>query len=205
MLDLVCAWLGSIIVNYYIKNYNKINFCKYIAERGYKVNVRKMEELKKITVDNIESIKKIALSFRDFTFLYGMLINFDETLSQEDNIYLLKLLAKYNLLLKLTEEEKETFLKDPIGKNAYIIFYKYYIKIKSSPFVYVWNNDQIAGKIYYELENVAKSNSIVILEAEGFASSMTLEEQIEYVKRMRQERLEFTSAFTRERINKINQ
>lgn len=176
MIELIIIYILTIVLSFIGDMSNAFMIFKDIASAGYKMDIKKMNEITKQM--EISSGKNSNLRlFIPIYNLYKVLVSRYKYVQQRQ--FILSELNIYDVLEEMTESEKEEFKKNPTGFNAMWIMAKSHLNEEKSNQEKVtltgFQNDWI---LYSKDE---KTGEIIILKAEGKFSDMSMEEQKEYI------------------------
>lgn len=176
MVELIIIYLLTVILSFFGEMSNAFMIFKDVASAGYKMDIKKMNDISKQMKISSGKNSNIRLLIPLYN-LYKVLESRYKYIQQRQ--FILSELNIYDVLEEMTESEIEEFQKNPTGFNAMWIMAKSHLNEEKSNQEKVtltgFQNDWI---LYSKDE---KNGEITILKAEGKFSDMTMEEQKEYI------------------------
>lgn len=173
-MEFLVIWIASVITSYGISFTNILQVLKMAADLGYRVDYKKMKRVLALVYNNI------IVAFPIFNVLCATkeLFNYSNCIGLLDKFRILELVDH------MTPNEQETYKRNATGLNAYKIAKRHEKSLENASFVFLKGGSMI----YYKLksaEECLKSlnilDSIIILQADGYAKNLSLKEQKQIV------------------------
>ena len=120
-MNFIDTWFISMIVCTFIDIKGEFNIYKYIADKGYKLNLEKYREESNRKEEGVITIN-LDLIFKYLPFLNIGYSLFKLNFYNEKFDLLFEQLCKKDLVKKMTDEEFSKYLANPTGRNAKSIF-----------------------------------------------------------------------------------
>jgi hypothetical protein len=168
-MEYITLWLGTIVISICMDVANDMKIFKDLADAGYKFDLSNLSEVK-------TRIGVLPMLIP----IYNILINFKNTMQYNNSRFmLLDELRIKDILVEMSDYEKQEYLKKPTGFNAMIVPIKAEEKLKCAPSIVIEDNNG-TSEIYFELGN--SLDDINILKVNGAVVRMSNDEQKQLVK-----------------------
>lgn len=170
-MEILILWISTSIASIGMEIANELRMFKDIADEGYKIDITRLKELGKEL--NPDASKTTFLSL--LIPIFNIMQVFQRTI-QYNNIRhtILDQLDVLNLLDEMSEIEKQEYLKNPTGLNAFLIPMKAEIRLAKA-LTFKIKNENEDSEIFYEVGDSIED--ITILRVNGDAAKLTVEEQ----------------------------
>ena len=174
LVPLLVFCAGTTVASFTASLKNELRIFKDMADLGYKIDLKRMS-------DAIESVDPNLAKNSRLQFLipvYNLAMAYKQiTLYNENRDMIYDQLRVMDVLIEMTDEEKEEYKKKPTGFNAMILDLKMQIKEAKTIHMTVEIED---SKVVFK---VNKNYDIEIISVEGKAKNLTNEEQKEIVRK----------------------
>lgn len=165
-------WLASIGASFIMELASEFRLYKDVADAGYKVNIKRFNELGKQF--NPYATKQALLSLL-LPFGINIIMVFYRAM-QYNNLrpFLIDQLSVIDALEEMTEEEKKEYSEKPTALNAILITLKPKLIVSSTQSIKI-NDKNGTSEIVYKMGESLEN--ITIVEVTGPLSQLTVEEQ----------------------------
>ena len=120
-MEFLITWLSTIIAAYIMNLTLSLRIIKDIADSGYKIDIYKIRELQEQLNSNIVRANKILLLIPLFNI--GLILKETSQYFQIQET-ILDQFRVMDILIEMTNEEQEKYLKKPTGFNALLVSFK---------------------------------------------------------------------------------
>ena len=194
-MEMILLWLSTSITSICMEIANELRMYKDLADAGYKIDIKKLGELREQLNPDAPKIDFLSLLIPILNIL--LVLKRTEEYNNARSM-ILNELSTMDLLEEMSEIEKEEYSKNPTGLNAFIVQTKMEIRLAKAKKIII-NNENEKSELFYEVGNTI--NDITILKVTGDAAKLTLEEQKEKITNSI---MKFLSEIVDEVFNEIN-
>lgn len=183
-MEFLIFWLATSVASFFMELSNELRMYKDAADAGYKVDIKRLSELSKEINPNAAKGTVLSLLIPIFNIMQVL-----QRTMQYNNIrpMMLTQLSVIGALEKMSDLEKEEYLKKPTGFNALLVPIKSEIRLSRASKFKIED-----GAIFCEIGN--SLDDITILKATGSLARLTPSEQkkkvVESVKAVAQPEIE---------------
>jgi len=194
-MEFLLFWTFSIITSYCMEISLAIRFIKDLADEGYKINEKNIENI----FEKINSNVSNTLFLTRIMPFYNMLKSFESAMKYNDiKLLIFNELNTMGAIVEMDKIEKEEYLKKPTSMSALFLNYKVEKRLEKASVISICDNivsleienilietefdfentnksNNKNGTIYYEVDN--EKDEIIILKTEGEIQYLKKEEQ----------------------------
>lgn len=170
-MELIFLWITTVIASFGMDFANGLRMFKDVADAGYKIDTKRLNELSKQLNPNAPNTTLLSL----LVPIVNIWQVFKKTIQyNEVRPMVLDQLNIMDCIEEMSELEKEEYEKKPTGLNAFLIPLKTEIRLSKAQSIKIKNGND-TNEIIYEMGKTI--DDIVILKVNGPAARLSIEEQ----------------------------